>query len=344
MKKYKSFLVFLPIMLLAQSCSFLTGGQSVTGGILKSLDGGENWDAANTINEESSLLGISAPDLIIDPADNNLLYLAASGSGLYASSNQAQSWSRVLAGADMVTVKVNLKNNQEVFVGGRSGGIAKVFRSQDAGQTWIEVFSESRKNTFVSALAISEVSPNIIFIGLSTGEVIRSSNSGVSWNLAGVLRGRIVEIELFKNSTQRIIALSISDGLFVSDDGGGIWSEISGDLSASNYLDFVLDESNQNVVYLATNRGLYRTGNLGGSWQKMELPLNKDSETVTAVALNQNNNSEIFAVVAQTLYKSSDSGESWQTRSLATNASVRRLIIDQSQANVMYAALGNPLR
>ena len=76
----------------------------------------------------------------------------------------------------------------------------------------------------------------------------------------------------------------------------------------------------------------------------MELPLNKDSETVTAIALNQNNNSEIFVAVAQTLYKSFDSGESWQTRSLVTNASVRRLVIDQSQANVMYAALGNPLR
>ena len=345
MNKLKIILLLAPVLLLAQSCSYLTGGSApVSGGVLKSNDTGENWDAVNKISEESSLLGISAPDIMIDPTDNKVLYLTATGSGLFTSGNQAESWNRILEGADMATVKVNPRNNQEIFAAGRAGGIAKVFRSEDRGQTWVEVFSESRTNSFVSALAIVESSPNIIYIGLSTGEIIKSMNSGTSWNLAGVLRGRIIEIDLFSKSSVSVAALSLSDGLFLSDDGGSSWKDLSDAVRGSYFMDVELVESNANAMYLATDKGLYRTGNLGQAWEKVDLPQNQSSETVTAVTLNQKNNNHVYAVVAQTLYKSTDAGESWQTRALSTNAFVRRLVIDEAEPNIIYAALGTLLR
>jgi len=162
--------------------------------------------------------------------------------------------------------------------------------------------------------------------------------------LASVLRGRIVELDLFGSSSVSVAALSLSDGLFRSDNGGSSWRELTGSVAASNFLDLELVDSNRNAIYLATNKGLYRTSNLGDSWEKLKLPSNQDSETVTAIALNQRNNNVILAAVAQTLYKSSDSGFSWQTRALSTNAFVRQLAIDESEPNIIYAALGTLLR
>ena len=141
-----------------------------------------------------------------------------------------------------------------------------------------------------------------------------------------------------------VAALSLSDGLFLSDDGGSSWKDLSDAVRGSYFMDVELVESNANAMYLATDKGLYRTGNLGQAWEKVDLPQNQSSETVTAVTLNQKNNNHVYAVVAQTLYKSTDAGESWQTRALSTNAFVRRLVIDEAEPNIIYAALGTLLR
>jgi len=88
---------------------------------------------------------------------------------------------------------------------------------------------------------------------------------------------------------------------------------------------------------------LYRTGDVGGTWQQLELPSHQSSTAVSAVTVNQSKPSEIYAVIELTVYKSTDAGITWQTRIISAVGTVRDIMIDPAEPNIMYAALGLPL-
>ncbi|PIR96716.1 MAG: hypothetical protein COT91_05215 [Candidatus Doudnabacteria bacterium CG10_big_fil_rev_8_21_14_0_10_41_10] len=343
MRNFKIVGIFLAIFLLAQSCGF---GGPAGGGIYKSEDTGETWGVSDKLARDSELsLGpVHSIGVEVDEVNPKNVYLIATTSGLYKSQDQGTTWTGILQNAEIMAVSVNPKNNSEIFAGGRVGGLAKLFRSQDEGQTWIEVFSESRgDNTFVSAVEVMPNSPEVILIGLSTGEIVRSLNSGLSWNLLSTLVGRVMKITASENQSSVVTALSLKNGLYRSNNGGAEWSNITGSVKASQYLDFESVKTNGSAYYLSTVKGLYRTGDVGGTWQQLELPSHQSSTAVSAVTVNQSKPSEIYAVIELTVYKSTDAGITWQTRIISAVGTVRDIMIDPAEPNIMYAALGLPL-
>ena len=347
MSKIKILTLLLPVLLLAQACVVSPfGGQPVVGGVLKSVDSGESWDKANRLSSEGEMKRVSVARIRIDFNDTKNLIFASPTSGVYRSKDSAQTWERILSGARIYDAVINPAEGTEIYAGGSVGGVAKVFKSTDFGDTWLEVFSESKTKTFVSALAFSSQSSQTILAGLSTGEIVRSDNSGTSWHLFADLDGRILKIKPVPQNSRLFYALSMKRGLYRSDDNGNSWQLITENLPSNikSFRDFEMLASNPNAIYLATNNGLFRTVNGGQNWEKLTLPLHESSTVVGAVVVNQFNVDELLAAIGQTIYKSSDAGRTWQTRALKTSGVVRHLVIDPAEANVRYAALGQELR
>jgi hypothetical protein len=344
MRYIKFFAVCLPIVLLAQSCSLniFGGGAGVAGGVIKSVDSGESWSLSGKLAAGTELAGASIAHFRIDNLATDNQYLASPTSGVYQSLDRAATWKKILTGPQIYDLQINPKSSDELIAGGRVNQVAKIFKSIDRGKSWLEIFSESKPGAFVSALGYIPKNPKTILAGLSTGEVIQSTNSGVSWNLLSKVPGRILKFE-FLSGTGIIRVLTFTGGLHQSDNGGVAWAPITSKVPATLY-DFVTLTSNNSAVYLATLDGLYRTVDNGTNWQKLLLPLHEGTNTVSAVAVNQKNSSEIYAVIAQTLYKSIDAGATWQTHVLPVVASVRELVVDPNETNLIFAAMGQVLQ
>ncbi|HLC44469.1 MAG: hypothetical protein A2722_01905 [Candidatus Doudnabacteria bacterium RIFCSPHIGHO2_01_FULL_50_11] len=343
MRHFRLLAISSLVLTLAASCNpfGVSGGG---GGLLKSVDSGESWDFANKLEAQGTIAGVTATRIRIDRNKSDQLYLGTSSSGVYSSADRGIVWKQILAGPKIFDLQVNPGNSEEIFAGGSFGDVAKAFRSGDGGQSWVEAYSEAKGSTFVSAVAYHPSDNKIIYLGLSSGEIVRSANGGETWNLFTRLNDRIVRIEVEPEDARLMYALNFMSGLWRSTDGGGTWQQVTDKISARNFHDFRTVRGSPSSLYLATGDGLWHSSNRGETWTKLQLPLHEPTSIVSSVELNQRAPAHLFATVGQTLYISSDGGNFWKTKALSTSATVRDLVLDQNETNVMYAALGVPMQ
>ena len=184
-----------------------------------------------------------------------------------------------------------------VFYHGASGGL---WKTPDAGQTWVPVGDGQFKSSSVGAMDISASNPNIMYVGMGEPQM----RNNVSWG----------------------------DGVYKSVDGGETWAHLG--LEETHHIAQVrIHPTNPDIVYVAAyghafgpnpERGVFRTRDGGQSWEKV---LYK-SETAGAIdlVLNPSNPDEMFASIweferkawgAKTggaesgLWKSTDGGDNW---------------------------------
>ncbi len=186
-------------------------------GVFKSTDAGLTWESVGL--ELTSNIG----RVIVDPKNNNIVYVAAVGSnffphperGLYKSTNSGESWENILF-VDDTTGCIDIAidpvdpnfliasmwhRNRQPGYGqsetsfGPSGG---VFRSFDGGTNW-EKLDDSNGLPSIQqkigriGLSISPSDPNNIYALYNDGGIIsgfyKSTNKGDSWSSLGVNTG-----------------------------------------------------------------------------------------------------------------------------------------------------------
>jgi photosystem II stability/assembly factor-like uncharacterized protein len=125
-------------------------------GILKSTDGGASWmllgsgvPGGNVGNAAAVFTGRNINTIIIDPADTDVLYLAAGrggdtlAGGLYRSEDGGRNWTAGAGGAavmaESLTLDLSSPAGSRVLYAGAAG--VGVLRSTDGGQTWSAVLT-----------------------------------------------------------------------------------------------------------------------------------------------------------------------------------------------------------
>jgi photosystem II stability/assembly factor-like uncharacterized protein len=187
--------------------------------------------------------------------------------------------------------------DSNVFYHGASGGL---WKTPDAGQTWIPVGDGQFGTSSVGAMEISESHPDIMYVGMGEPQM----RNNVSWG----------------------------DGVYKSVDGGETWTHLG--LEETHHIAQVrIHPTNPDIVYVAAyghafgpnpERGVYRTKDGGKSWKQVLFK----SETAGAIDLvmNPTNPDELFASIWEFerkawgpktggpesgLWKSSDGGDTW---------------------------------
>ena len=95
-----------------------------SGGVLKSTDGGTNWKAMNT-----SLTGLNARALVVDPQNPTSVYLGTSDGGVFKSTNGGQNWSGLnigLTSKKVNTVVIDPLTPTTLYAGTEGGGVFKI--------------------------------------------------------------------------------------------------------------------------------------------------------------------------------------------------------------------------
>ena len=157
------------------------GGDSVSVGVMKSTDGGLNWNTTglNTGNTPSRM-----NDVYVSSTNSNIVWVATNN-GVFKSTNAGVSWSNLnnTQGQNIRDIKINPQDNNIVYAVSSS----RFFKSTDGGDTFIIY------NTTASGLPLSNISrlaidvtpanPNLVYVlasdnGNGFKGIYRSTNSG----------------------------------------------------------------------------------------------------------------------------------------------------------------------
>ena len=216
--------------------------------------------------------------------------------------------------------------------------------------------------------------PSTIYIGASTGGVLKTTDNGATWTnlFAGVPVISVGDIAIDPNNDQVIYCGSgeansssfsfLGNGVYKSTDAGQSWQNMG--LTHSAYIGRVIvDYSNSQRVFVAAcgnlftatdERGVYRSDDGGQTWQRV-LYLN-DSTAAIDLVQDPANPQILYASMwerirglttrqsfgeSSGIWKSTDGGTTWSemTNGVPTGTNVGRigLAISKSNPDILYA-------
>jgi photosystem II stability/assembly factor-like uncharacterized protein len=205
-------------------------------------------------------------------------------------------------GGRVVTVAGDPSNPAVYYFGAVCGG---VFKTTDAGLTWLNVSDGFFKTSSVGALAVSESHPNVIYAGMgeatirtdvSFGDgVYKSTDAGVTWKHLGLSDTRhigkivihptnpdVVYVAALGHAFGEKEATNDERGVFRSRDGGATWQKVLFKSRRAGAVDITLDAHNPDTLYASIwqahrnfwelssggpDSGLWRSRDGGETWQ-----------------------------------------------------------------------------
>lgn len=193
------------------------------------------------------------------------------------------------------------KDQPDTYYTGFTGG--GVYKTQDGGNTWINVSDGYFNTGSVGAIVVAPSDPNVIYAGM--GETC--------------IRGN----------------MSAGDGVYKSIDGGDTWQHVG--LGDTHFIgEMVVHPDNPDIIWVAalghafgsegnTERGVYKSTDGGETWQKV-LYHNEHAGAVD-IEIDPNNPRVLYASLWEAyrnpwkmvsggpgsgLYKSTDGGDTWK--------------------------------
>jgi len=312
------------------------------GGVYKTGNKGNNWQQKvlipTTSGKSKSIAGLNASSLAIDPSDNKAVYFGSQDNGLFYTYDGANSWQIAvnLGKINVRAVAVDPDAKCIIYIASAN----KVYKSTDCNRTWAQIYYDNDTKTTIDTIAIDHYNSSNIYIGTSRGEIIKSSNRGVSWQTLSRFNDKLKKIVISSHDSRIIFAATAKKGIHRSSDSGKTWVDLSEKLKkfkeGKNFRDLVIAEAEPKLVFLATYYGLLKSTNNGDTWSDIKLITPEKKATINAIAVSPKNAKEIYYVTNTTFYRSLDGGENWTTKKLPTARAGWKLLIDPENTDTIY--------
>lgn len=266
---------------------------AASGGIWKTTDAGANW---TTNTDELAVLGIG--DIVIDPNDTDIMYVAT-GDG---------------DASDTYSVGV--------------------LKSTDGGDNWNTTgFQRDVNNRWVCRRMVMNHSNSNILIVATNGGLYRTTDAGSSWTQEESGDGyKFYDVKQHPTDSSIFYAVT-NDDFYRSEDAGDTWTLVtSGVPASSRRFALAVTPAEPDYVYiLSTNyssgyQGVYRSTDAGKNFTTRSTTPNILSSSSTgsgsggqgwydlAIAVNPTDADEVF-VGGVNMWKSEDGGATWTINS-----------------------------
>ncbi len=246
--------------------------------------------------------------------------VAATGEGIYASSDNGNLWINNVSG---YCTSVVVSPSGEVFVGMLLGGINA---STDGGNSW---FGRGLWNTGISSLGVTP-DGYVFAAGYQGSGIFLSPDSGVTWDEA--YTGSLTPISWAAGINGYVYA-GTDSGVLRTTDNGNTWVLLNNGLT--NDLIFSLSVNQNGIAYAGTGGGGINVSSDGGnSWSYLGLT-NRRIWSIDLISSNQ-----IFAGTDSGVYSSLDGGRTW----ISENGGLTDLYINSvvlSPNGYLFAATGS---
>ena len=243
-------------------------------GVVKSTDGGQNWQPVNygmgNFYVGTLFMHPDSPDVLLAGTGNNAY---PDGGGVYLTTNGGASWQQVIPNENINAVEFSTANPNIAY----AGSAGAIYRSQDRGQTWQKV---------------------------STG--------ADGWGAPGVRAGFPIDFQVDQRDPNRLFANNYGGGNFLSTDGGRTWIIASDGYTGAQVRAIAADPVDPGTVYAAARSGFFASSNGGNSWVGLNNPPAFNLEW-NAVAVDPSDPQHVLAGNNwdPILLQSTDKGRTW---------------------------------
>jgi photosystem II stability/assembly factor-like uncharacterized protein len=354
MKNFIKIIFLIFVVFVFSGCSLDLSGTSKnsTGGFLASIDRENKWEARNRYDETKNISSIDILTMVIDPEDANTIYLGSKDDGIFVSHDDGGDWDKI---AEFLPTKVygiaiNHYQPETIYATGVLGKRGKIFRTDDGGKNWQEIYSEPADGTVVISLAISKTNPQVVYAGTSSGMVIKTYDGGKTWENFYTDKAPITKIVFDEKNENLVYFIALGKGVLMTKDGGKNFSFIDNSnsenkqgikFSGSVVRSIAVDSKNSGVAYVGTAKGMFKISNSGTNIEEVSIIGSSKKFPIYAVAVNPENSNEIVYAAAQAIYRTVDGGSQWSVFQLETKKSVGILKYNSGDASRIYAGLRN---
>jgi photosystem II stability/assembly factor-like uncharacterized protein len=174
-------------------------------------------------------------------------------------------------GADCGEIAISYQGGgRRIFLASSHG----IYRSDDAGLTWILCDQGLPTGVYFGAVEASPSNPNVIAAADFLKRIYVSSDRGQNWANAGALPRHSDEYSVYLQfdplNSSVLYAATDYYGLFKSLDCGGNWININNDLPMNSYISVSAPAINpynsQHMFVYSNNYGVYETRDGGAHW------------------------------------------------------------------------------
>ncbi len=235
-------------------------------GIYKSTDGGETWKKTLFVNDQSG-----AVDLTLDPNNPRILYASTwrakrtpyslssggDGSALWKSTDSGETWFEISKNKGfpkdtlgIIGVTVSPKNSERVWAIVEQKEKGGLYRSDDAGTTWLQVNDERklRQRAWYYTRVYADTEDEDMVYVLNV-RYHKSTDGGKTFSTFNAPHGDHHDLWIAPGNSKRMI-IGDDGGAQVSYDGGETWSTYYNQPTAQFYR-VTTDNAFPYQIYLA---------------------------------------------------------------------------------------------
>jgi photosystem II stability/assembly factor-like uncharacterized protein len=231
-------------------------------GFYRSEDRGRTWKRC------SEGLGNVEVDALAWDGQGRLL--AGTRMGIYRRAPDADRWEPLPRGFQDRHVHVFESDpDGQVLYTGTDGGL---LRSEDGGQTWVEVPS-GLTGRGMPDLAVDPQSPEHLYVRLKFERVYESWDGGQNWQARWEGLGAAREVISIDLGSSGLLIAGANDGLFRwacpehsrREPDEGLWQRVAPELEGQTVFTVVIDPRDEVAVYAGATDGLWRSQDGGDS-------------------------------------------------------------------------------
>lgn len=355
MKVYKLFTCLLVIFFLAGCFPTSRNNSPSSGGVFRSQDGGISFEARNQISEESSLDSRNITSLTINPSDSNEIYAGTISDGIYVSRNAGERWEKINFPPKQVDAfALNPRDTSILYAAANWQGVARVYRSEDSGESWEQIYVEPVGGTRISTIALKPGVPSTIFIGTTLNDsrnsaIIVSRDSGKTWKNVRTNRNSIIEIIFDPANSDQIYVHTSKNDIWRSNDSGNTWTSVKnykrdeslGERSFRGTLySFYVHKKNPGELYIGTDVSLYRSLDYGDTWSEVDIIGTARGVPIRAISVSPFDSDRLTFASAKAIYVQVDEGR-YTVTDTKSNQAVSVIDYDPINPEVVYIGFYN---
>jgi photosystem II stability/assembly factor-like uncharacterized protein len=330
--------------------------QNTAGGLYKTVNNGKEWKQASVIptasGQPSNFAALNVSSLVVDPGDPKAIYFGSEGSGLLYSYDSGETWqiAKSLGQGSVGAVAIDPKNKCVIYASIGN----KLFKTEDCSRNWETVYHDTQLTAVIIDVMVDHFNSEVIYIGLNRreGDVIKSSNGGLSWQTVHrTSKGKLKKVLMDPNDSRKLYAATEKDGVYRTANNGSSWQPVSSidaklkEFSLGReFRDLVITKGEEPAIFLAMKSGMMRSDDGGIEWEKIDLiPPEKDA-SINAIAASSTKPNLIYYTTNTTFYHSEDGGENWATYKLPTIRAGWKILLDPMIDGVVYLGVKGEVR
>jgi photosystem II stability/assembly factor-like uncharacterized protein len=315
------------------------------GGVFKSSDRGQTWSQKRVLIEGPK--GVSFGSSIItafvfDPQDPNNIYVGTTDRGLLYTRDGGESWqiTKGLSKGRIEAIAVDTKDKCTVYASAGN----RIFKTTNCGLDWIQTWFDPKTTKTFTHLLVDWFNPTVLYAGTSEGDVLKSSDSGVSFQVVKRAAAPVSSIAIHPRDSRVLYVATRGEGIWKTMDGGQTWLPIIKQLSAFDPQhrpwQVLFDPMDPNTMYTVLRFGILLSKDGGETWKALTLVNPPNAVEVRMMAVHPKNSKEIQYITPSTLVLSNDGGVTWSAKRLPSTRLPNILVTDPQNGHVLYLGMG----